>query len=96
MPIREGILQATDRVAEQLIRDILATHGKLSVQPATLKATDDLYQVGLSSLATVNVMLEIENRAGVVIPDEALTRATFQTITSLTALLQHLGGQGGA
>lgn len=89
-------MQAVANAAETLIRDILRSHGKLAAQITALKDHDDLYQAGFSSLATVNVMLEIENRLGVAIPDEALTRATFQTIAALVALVQRLDGQGEA
>ena len=39
------------------IRDILAQHGRLSVNVRTLKDDGDLYDAGLTSLATVSIML---------------------------------------
>ncbi len=94
-------LQALDRAdehlaGEHLVRAVLQTHGKLAVPAASIKADDDLYKLGLSSLATVNVMLELESRLDTAIPDEALTRATFQTIAALSALVRSLGHRDGA
>ncbi len=77
--------------AEHLVREILQTHGKLAVAAGSIAADADLYKLGLSSLATVNVMLALESRLDAAIPDEALTRATFQTSAALTALVRSLG-----
>lgn len=88
-------LQGPDRTDESLVREILQSHGKLAVPAGSVKDTDDLYKLGLSSLATVNVMLELETRLGAAIPDEALTRATFQTIAALTALVRSLDKAAG-
>ena len=45
------------------IRAILKEHGRLSVDAATLTETADLYQAGLTSHASVNVMLALEGAA---------------------------------
>ncbi len=81
---------------ETRVREILQTHGKLMTSATAIEPGADLYKAGLSSLATVNVMLEIENRFGIAIPDEALTRATFQSIAALTALVQRMEEQDAA
>ena len=60
--------------------------------PATsIKKDDDLYQKGLSSHASVNVMLALEDAFDVEIPDTLLTRATFRTIESIEDALATLG-----
>src|ERR1700757_1473523 len=41
------------------IRTILAEHGRLLVDPAKLSDEADLYEAGLTSLSTVNVMLAL-------------------------------------
>lgn len=82
--------------ADAILRDIIQAHGKLSVPAASVRPEDDLYQLGLSSLATVNLMLAVEERFGIVIPDEALTRETFQSVAALLALVHGLSGEDGA
>ncbi|MGU3492408.1 acyl carrier protein [Xanthobacteraceae bacterium A53D] len=79
--------------AEALVRDVLRQHGKLAASVAGIAADADLYRLGLSSMATVNVMLEIETRLDASIPEEALTRETFRTIAALSALVGSLGEQ---
>ena len=73
---------------ESELLDIIRTKGKVTAPAARIGNEDDLYKLGLSSLATVNVMLEIEGRFNIEIPDEALTRDTFRTIASLAALVR--------
>ena len=65
------------------LRRILQSFGGLAVPVDALDDEADLFAAGLSSLATVNVMLAIEQRFEIEIPDELLTRKTFQTIDSL-------------
>ncbi len=65
------------------LRLILQSFGGLSVPADRLDDDADLFCAGLSSLATVNVMLAIEQKFEIEIPDELLTRRTFRTLASL-------------
>jgi acyl carrier protein len=73
------------------IRRILEVHGRLGTGVAGLKEDDDLYQKGLSSHASVNVMLAIEDEFGIEIPEALLTRATFRSIGSIRGTVESLG-----
>jgi acyl carrier protein len=75
----------------ETIRSVLKTQGRLAVDPETLNDNDDLYRSGLSSHSSVNVMLSLENEFDVEFPDEMLTKATFQSISSVRAALEKLG-----
>jgi acyl carrier protein len=66
-----------------LIRAVLAEHGRLSVDAATLAETDDLHEAGLSSHATVSVMVALEDALEIEFPDRLLNRRTFESISSL-------------
>ena len=46
---------------QEKIRELLAKHGKLSADAANLAVESDLYEAGLTSLTTVNLMLAIED-----------------------------------
>jgi acyl carrier protein len=78
---------------DELIRSILADHGRLSADVATLDDDADLYRVGLTSHASVNVMLALEDEFGVEVPDTMLRKATFQTIASMRATIVTLTSQ---
>jgi acyl carrier protein len=72
------------------IREILRSHARLPVDPATLSDTADLYQAGMSSHATVNVMLALEAAFDVEFPDHMLKRSVFERIASICAALDSL------
>lgn len=72
------------------IRDILASHGRLSVDITKLSDDSDLYAAGLTSLITVNLLLAVEDHFDVEFPDELLSRRTFQSIGALADAVEDL------
>jgi acyl carrier protein len=76
------------------IRTILDKHGKLAKSAFELGDDDDLYQRGLSSHASVNVMLALEETFDFEFPDSLLTRATFESISSIKRAMESLGVNG--
>jgi len=71
---------------EQAVRRALAAHGRLAVDAADVASTADLAALGLTSHATVTVMLAVEDELDVEFPDAALTRSTFATVGSIAAV----------
>ena len=51
------------------VRTILADHARLPIEPADLPADADLYAAGMTSHASVNVMLALEDFFDVEFPD---------------------------
>jgi acyl carrier protein len=74
------------------IRDILRQQGRLAVDVAALSDDADLYQAGMTSHATVNVMLALEQAFDVEFPDRMLRRSVFESIASMRAALEELRG----
>jgi acyl carrier protein len=71
------------------IRQILDEVGHLSRPAASMQPDDDLYLLGLTSHATVNVMLALEDEFEIEFPEQMLRRATFQSLANIrTALLE--------
>jgi acyl carrier protein len=70
---------------ELAVRRALAGHGRLSVDAMDVASIADLYALGLTSHATVNVMLAVEHELDVEFPDAVLNRSTFATIESIAA-----------
>lgn len=79
---------------DQKIRAVLAAHGRLAVAADGLGDSDDLYQNGLSSHASVNVMLGLEDAFDVEFPDALLNRTTFQSVSAIRLTLGELGVAG--
>ena len=74
------------------IRGILATHGRLPVDVATIDDEADLYQIGLTSHASVNVMLALEEHFDVEFPPEMLRKRTFGSVRAIREALMTLTG----
>ena len=72
------------------IRTILKEHGRLSRDVEALSPEADLYQAGMTSHASVNVMLALEGEFDVEFPDHMLKRNVFNTIASIHAALDEL------
>ncbi|HTK17001.1 MAG TPA: acyl carrier protein [Acidimicrobiia bacterium] len=72
------------------VREIVAAHTRLAVDVATLADSDDLYNAGLTSHASVNLMLALEDAFDVEFPERLLRRQTFESIASISAALDEL------
>jgi len=72
------------------IRDILKEHGRLNKDAAALPEDADLYQAGMTSHASVNVMLALEGKFDVEFPDRMLRRGVFESIDSICAAISEL------
>ncbi len=77
-------------VDTQALREIIIQQGRLPGAGAGLTDDADLYALGLTSLATVGVMLAIEEHFDVEFPDSKLNRATFRSVSTLAALISEL------
>jgi len=77
----------------QSIRTLLAAHARLLVPVDQLEDTSDLYEAGLTSLSTVNLMLALEEHFDVEFTDKMLARKTFSSIRSLSDAIGELKGE---
>jgi len=78
---------------KQLLRRILAESVQLNVRADALSDDADLYAAGLESIATVHLMLAIEEHFDVEIPDALLTRQLFSSIDSMADAIAWLQQQ---
>ena len=65
------------------VRQILAQHGRLA-DLQSLADSADLYQAGMTSHASVNVMLALENEFEIEFPDHMLKRSVFESVDAIT------------
>ncbi len=72
------------------IRSILKEHGRLTKDIETLDAGADLYQAGMTSHASVNVMLALEGEFDVEFPDAMLKRSVFESVTAISSAIDEL------
>jgi len=78
------------------IREIVKEHGRMPTDLEALPDDADLFVAGMSSHASVNVMLALENAFDVEFPDEMLTRNTFASIAAIRSALEQLSGEAAA
>jgi acyl carrier protein len=81
-------------VLHETVRNVLAGSGDLAGMADTLANDADLFDAGLSSYGTVEVMVGLENALGIEFPETALTRDTFSSIDAIVRVLERL--QSGA
>ena len=72
------------------VRKIIASHGKLPGDVATLADDADLYAAGLSSFASVQLMLALEERFDIEFPETMLNRKTFSSIGAISPAVAEL------
>ena len=75
------------------IREVLRDHARLPVDVDTLDEHADLFQAGMSSHASVNVMLALEDAFDVEFPDRMLTRSVFESVAGIAAAIGELQQQ---
>jgi acyl carrier protein len=72
------------------VRSVLAEGGWLKLDMSALADDADLYDAGLSSHDSVNLMLALEEAFGVEFPDALLKRRTFETVRAIAEALGKL------
>ena len=72
------------------IRNILKQHGRLSKEVEGLADGADLYQAGMTSHASVNVMLALEAEFDIEFPDHMLRRDVFASMIAMSLAIQEL------
>ena len=70
---------------DQEIRQVLAEHGRLAVDVSSLDENTDLFAAGMTSHASVNVMLALEDEFDIEFAESMLKKSTFESIASIRA-----------
>jgi acyl carrier protein len=68
---------------EDKIRSVLRDHGRLNKAVEQIEVEADLYKAGMTSHASVNVMLALEGAFDVEFPDHYLKRSVFNSVASI-------------
>lgn len=72
------------------IRTILKDHARLSRDVALLSDDSDLYEAGMTSLSSVNVILALEGRFHIEFPNRLLSRGVFESVASIRSAVEEL------
>lgn len=77
-------------MSKDTIRQVLKDHGKFAANIDTLADDADLYEAGMTSHASVNVMLALEDAFDLEFPDRMLKRSVFESINAIHSAVQEL------
>jgi acyl carrier protein len=77
-----------------VIRRVLREHARLPVDVDTLSDDADLFAAGMTSHASVNLMLALEDAFDIEFPDRMLTRGVFDSVSAIAAAVAELSGDG--
>jgi acyl carrier protein len=72
------------------VRSVVTENARLSVDVATLGDDADLFGAGMTSHASVNLMLALEDTFDVEFPDEMLKRSVFESVSAIASAIEQL------
>jgi acyl carrier protein len=72
------------------IRTIIQEHGRFAGDVSSLGDDDDLYLAGMTSHASVGVMLALEAAFDIEFPDRMLKRSVFESVSAITQAVEEL------
>lgn len=73
------------------VRRVIRDHGRLAIDVDAIADDANLYEAGMTSHASVNVMLALEEEFDVEFPDALLRRNVFESVAAIGAALTSLG-----
>jgi acyl carrier protein len=79
-----------------MIRSVLNERAGLPVDVDTLDDDADLFAAGMTSHASVNLMLALEDAFDLEFPDRMLTRGVFASVSAIAAAITELSAADAA
>lgn len=86
--------EQSEQVTKAQIRQVIKDHGHLSEDVDGLADDADLYQAGMTSHGSVNVMIALEDTFEIEFLDSMLKRSVFESIDSIAVALTEIGVPG--
>jgi D-alanine--poly(phosphoribitol) ligase subunit 2 len=75
---------------DQGIREILGSNEAFAGKASELSEDDSLFDLGLDSFGSVQLMLGLEERFSIEFPDELLNRKSFSSIRTIRQAVSNL------
>ena len=72
------------------IRKIVADHARLGLELQRVEHSTNLYRAGMTSSASVALMIALENEFDLEFPDGMLSRSVFESIDSIANAIESL------
>jgi acyl carrier protein len=78
--------------ADETIRTVLAEYGRLATDANAIDENADLFAAGMTSHASVNVMLALEDAFDIEFSEQMLKKSTFESIAAIRAGVTEMMG----
>lgn len=75
---------------ENRVKQVIINYAELNNQAENLTLDDDLFALGMSSRASVGVMLGLESEFDIEFPDSMLRKDVFMTIRAISAAIESI------
>lgn len=72
------------------IQEVIVNYAELGEKATTIGLDDDLFSLGMSSRASVGVMLGLESEFDIEFPDAMLRRDVFESIRAIAVAVSSL------
>jgi acyl carrier protein len=80
-----GAIVSVSPSVEETIRSILGANARLAVDIGSITDDTDLFGAGMTSHASVNVMLALEDAFDIEFPERMLKKSTFESVSAIRA-----------
>lgn len=77
-----------NRQIRDQLREIVKNHGRTHLPLEEISDTTDLYRAGMSSQASVVLMIAVEGEFGIEFPDSMLSRDVFSSIENIASAVE--------
>jgi acyl carrier protein len=81
---------STDRGIRERIRNVVRDRAGLGQDLQNISDSSDLYRAGMTSYASVVLMIALENEFEVEFPDAMLSRSVFESIDTIAGAIENL------
>ena len=75
---------------ENRVKQVIVSYAELGDNATNLKVDDDLFALGMSSRASVGVMLGLESEFDIEFPDAMLRKDVFMTIGAISQAIESI------
>jgi acyl carrier protein len=79
---------STNRQIRDQLREIVRNHARIHLPLDEICETTDLYRAGMSSQASVVLMIAVEGEFGIEFPDSMLSRDGFSSIENIAVAVE--------
>ena len=77
-----------ETVSLEALETVVRPHLKFLSQSDRLEPTQDLGEAGLDSMASIDLLLDLENSFGISIADDHLTENSFSNLVEIKKLIE--------